>query len=485
MKKVLQELRKDKDRDRNGKWKEMEGNEQREDRVRNGKWKGLEGIEQWKDMEWLDDELRERCPAGWKVVGYRKRTLVTLFGPVLIQRALYQNPRGKTCFLLDQALGWQPRVQATPSLQLRLAQLGSEFSYRQAQRILAPYCQTPPSHATIQKRVTALGEARHQEEEETRRQLEENGVLPEHHGQKVASPLFIEADGVFISLQRARRRKAEIKLAYAYEGKEPIGKGRFALVGKEAFAGLHKSADFWSGFLLKLDSHYDLAQVKQYVLRADGAAWTKEGMEYLSPVLFQLDRHHLTRAIARATPLPSWRSLFEQATSGNLEAVLGTLSDLQETVAKGGEKEERLEQLKGYLKDNADGLLDYRLRLPLSEEERKKLPTLGTVEGNIDKILARRFKRRGMSWSIEGAHRLAKILALRSNGELGQWMRKRHLCKPLSLEVEGKAQDKLRRPWKRKGEETLHYSLPALSGPHANRPWAQALRNLTSLRGIC
>ncbi|MEI6310339.1 MAG: hypothetical protein WCP58_11950 [bacterium] len=80
---------------------------------------------------------------------------------------------------------------------------------------------------------------------------------------------------------------------------------------------------------------------------------------------------------------------------------------------------------------------------------------------------------------------MAKILALRSNGELDEWMRKRRLCKPLSLEVEGKAQDKLRRPWKRKGEETLHYSLPALSGPHANRPWAQALRNLTSLRGIC
>ena len=181
-----------------------------------------------------------------------------------------------------------------------------------------------------------MGEARHQEEEEARRQLEKNGALPEQRGRKVASPLFIEADGVFISLQRAKQGKAEIKLAYAYQGKEPLGKGRFALRGKEAFAGLHKSADFWSGFLLKLDGHYDLAHVKQYVLGADGAHWTKEGMEYLTPVLFQLDRHHLSRAIARVTPLPSWRPLFEQATAGNLEAVLGTLSDLQEKVAKGG-----------------------------------------------------------------------------------------------------------------------------------------------------
>ena len=463
---------------------------------------GMEGIERWEErilgkhleearqdakgfLEWLDDELRQRCPAGWKVVGTRERTLVTLFGPVLIQRALYHDPQGKSCFLLDRALGWQPRVQATPALQLLLAQLGSEFSYRQVQRILAPYCQTPPSHATIQKRVTSLGETCHQEEEEARRQLEENGALPEQHGRKVASPLFIEADGVFISLQRAKHRKAEIKLAYAYEGKEPLGKGRFALLGKKAFAGLHKSADFWSGFLLKLDGAYDLTQVKQYVLGADGAAWTKEGMEYLAPVLFQLDRHHLSRAIARATPLPSWRPLLEQATAGNLEAVLGTLSDLQETVAKGGEREERLEQLKGYLKDNADGLVDYRLRLPLTAEERRKLSTLGTVEGNIDKILACRFKRRGMSWSQEGAHRLAKILALRSNGELADWMRKRSLSTPLSPEVEGKASDHLRRSWKGKGKETLSYGIPALTGPHADRPWVQLLRNLTGLQGIC
>lgn len=462
--------------------------------------KDMEGIEQWEEtilgkhleearqdakrfLEWLDDRLREHSPAGWKVVGYRERTLVTLFGPVQIRRALYHDPQGKSRFLLDCALGWQPRVQATPALQLLLAQLGSEFSYRQVQRILAPYCQTPPSHATIQKRVTSLGEALNREEEEARRQLEENGALPERRGRKVASPLFIEADGVFISLQRAKQRKAEIKLAYAYEGKEPIGKGRFALRGKEAFAGLHQAPDFWSGFLLKLDGHYDLAQVKQYVLGADGAHWTKEGMDYFTPALFQLDRRHLYQAIARATPLPSWRPLFEQATAGNLEAVLTTLTDLQ-AKAQEGRKEGRLEQLKGYLRDNAEGLVDYRLRLPLTPEERRKLPSLGTVEGNIDKILACRFKRRGMSWSQDGAHRLAKILALRSNGELADWMGKQRVSRPLSLEIQQRAQENLRRPWRRKGEEIVSYGLPALYGPHADRPWVGVLRTLTGLQGI-
>ena len=207
-------------------------------------------------------------------------------------------------------------------------------------------------------------------------------------------------------------------------------------------------------------------------------------METFSPVIFQLDRHHLYQAIARATPLPSWRPLFQQATAGNLDAVLTTLTDLQAKTQE-GQKESRLEQLKGYLKDNADGLTDYRLRLPLTPEERRKLPSLGTVEGNIDKILARRFKRRGMSWSQDGAHRLAKILALRSNGELADWIRqKKHISTPLSLEVQQRAQGNLRRPWRRKGEEIVSYGLPALYGPHADRPWVGVLRTLTGLQEI-
>ena len=35
--------------------------------------------------------------------------------------------------------------------------------------------------------------------------------------------------------------------------------------------------------------------------------------------------------------------------------------------------------------------------------------TMGAIEGNIDKILANRFKKRGMSWSLSGALNLAKV----------------------------------------------------------------------------
>lgn len=97
-----------------------------------------------------------------------------------------------------------------------------------------------------------------------------------------------------------------------------------------------------------------------------------------------------------------------------------------------------------YLQDNAEGLVDYRLRLPLLEKKRKKLLTFGTVAGNIDSTHCRRlssFKRRGMSWSKQGAHSLSKILVLQSNGKLADWMmRKKRFEQLLSPEIRQRSQ---------------------------------------------
>jgi hypothetical protein len=45
---------------------------------------------------------------------------------------------------------------------------------------------------------------------------------------------------------------------------------------------------------------------------------------------------------------------------------------------------------------------------------------MGTIETNGDKILANRVKRRGMSWRIKGADRMAKVIQLRENHELSE-----------------------------------------------------------------
>jgi len=43
----------------------------------------------------LDEALFARRPAGWRVMGFRPRTLVTPFGEIIVERRLYRDERGK------------------------------------------------------------------------------------------------------------------------------------------------------------------------------------------------------------------------------------------------------------------------------------------------------------------------------------------------------------------------------------------------------
>ena len=88
----------------------------------------------------------------------------------------------------------------------------------------------------------------------------------------------------------------------------------------------------------------------------------------------------------------------------------------QERTLRPGHKKD-LEGLIHYIYSNQEGLnaVD-RLRgqgLPVED--------LGAIEGNIDKSLANRFKKRGMRWSIPGALSLAKVGQMIVNQEWGSW----------------------------------------------------------------
>ncbi len=99
---------------------------------------------------------------------------------------------------------------------------------------------------------------------------------------------------------------------------------------------------------------------------------------------------------------------------------------------------------------------------------------LGAIEGNVSNLFADRMKDRGMSWTIPGAQHMGKAIQLAFNGELHNWCgrkpwssetRKRTLSFHLFDELDGY------------GRRT---ALPALTGPHASRPWVRVLKDMTS-----
>jgi hypothetical protein len=98
------------------------------------------------------------------------------------------------------------------------------------------------------------------------------------------------------------------------------------------------------------------------------------------------------------------------------------------------------------------------------------------MESNIDKLIANRLKKRGMSWTIKGAQRMSRLISLRKMGKLHSWIT--HKDKVDTQPPKEGIRKKTPSPGKDDGE-WLKVGLPALHGPHQNRPWAQILRALT------
>ncbi len=92
----------------------------------------------------------------------------------------------------------------------------------------------------------------------------------------------------------------------------------------------------------------------------------------------------------------------------------------------------------------------------------------------MDKLIASRMKKRGMSWTKSGGNRMARLINLRERGQLHSWIN--HLPhKPKSISLaENEVQIKRRSADKGSGA-WLEANLPALHGPHGDRPWARAL----------
>ena len=102
--------------------------------------------------------------------------------------------------------------------------------------------------------------------------------------------------------------------------------------------------------------------------------------------------------------------------------------------------------------------------------------SLGTMESNGDNLIANRMKKRGMSWTIAGAHRMSKVIQLEHNGELSEFCRSRRSCVRPETDPPPRRRGAAPRTRVSDWAET---SIPALNGPHGSRPWARSLRNLS------
>jgi hypothetical protein len=248
-------------------------------------------------MKHIDDLIKARRDKRLKIAHQRNTWYKTCLGHVKVKRRYYRDQSGNYHYPLDELLGMQKYRHTTLDVQQLALELASAMTFRRSAEVLEKTTPINLSHQTIKNLLTRVAERylNHKEKEIT--YLLQTGEIAEGEGKK-ADLLLIEADGVMLSLQRQKEKKAETKLGIAYEGWEKVGKDRYKTVNKTFYADIASSERFWAGFSLKLQSKYDLAGINQFILGGDGASWIKDGLDYFGGQ-FQLSRYHYNKELRR------------------------------------------------------------------------------------------------------------------------------------------------------------------------------------------
>lgn len=400
----------------------------------------------------IDSYLARTRDENLRLIGYKNKTLISKHGQINVRRRYYRDQTGNYRFLLDEALGLKKRQAMTPVVASFAASLAAYVPFRVAEDFIHRAFGTTLSHQSIHNMVGKIGAGELCLEELERSKLFEYGLVPAGQG-KEAKNLYLEADGVNISLQRENTRKAEVKVGVAYSGKEA---GR--VKDKVIHIDLDEGECFWQGLTIKVAKVFDFTKLGRTFIGGDGASFVRIGQRLFSRSTFRLDPFHVARAMKGVL---GWTKESYKATrealSGNIDAAIAVLD--KKAAIVDDKKQQQITQVKRYLRNNADGL--------------GVGPSLGTIETNVDKLVANRMKKRGMSWTKTGARRMLKLLEKRAIGDFDGLL----VSKPAAV-LSAKPRKQVDKILCGNPQDWLSAHIAAFDGPHQSRPWVKLLREV-------
>ncbi|MBU4226894.1 UPF0236 family protein, partial [bacterium] len=137
-------------------------------------------------------------------------------------------------------------------------------------------------------------------------------------------------------------------------------------------------------------------------------------------------------------------------------------------------KKDKLVKLYTYISRNRQGITN---QFKLKD---KGIERAGAIESNINKVIASRFKKRGMSWSKPGALALLKIKETIINGEWDKWWETE---RERNIKVSKYKPPLSASHFKKETESSplIEVTIPAFIGPDQGKPWVGVLRKLSEV----
>jgi len=422
----------------------------------------------------LDDYLRNKRERGkLKNTGKREKYFLTRFGDILYARTRYKDRQGKSHYLLDEALSISKNQRISLSRARIECFLSGLSSYREVVEGIKLLIGGPRCHEAIRQSVIKEGKLIIENQEKKLRQIE-NLDYPDKEAPDTA---YLEADATYITLQKKGQEKGgklEVKLGVGYSGKEArykTGKSK-RLTEKFTFVGIGK--DFMRNLSLQAESRLSLSKVKKVIFGGDGDSWITSGIkDYFSSATYILDLYHLYKKFKESLRRrkEEQKVIKDLLLSNQIDKGLSVIDQLIRNPYDLKEKD-NLVKLYTYISRNRLGITN-QVKLKDKEIERA-----GAIESNVNKVIASRFKKRGMSWSEKGALSLLKIKETILNNEWDDWWETE---RERNIKV-GRYKPPLSASYFKKETESsplIEVTIPALSGPDQGKPWVGVLRELS------
>jgi len=358
----------------------------------------------------------EKQRQGWKVKRNDPRTIQYVFGPVQYKRTLMEDPKGQNHYPLDEWLGVEKRQRYSPLVEVKVAELVSDATYRDTANFIEAWTPIEMSHQTVKTVLERVGNIQGEYDQALVDDMKEAAHLPE--GKKVDF-LYAEADGVLVRSTK-KNKNIEIHHAITYEGWEKNGK-RVSVKEPQTILTTKSIPKFWDEVQTLTAHSYSLENTRMITNSDGGNGYTAEKFQTAFsqsnyPVLNQLDTYHIKQGLNRTFGMqddvykPEVREAIEQK---DLDKFTSWMDTFESTL----EKKNNIKKVDGfrtYITGNWKRIFDWRDQVEDAPADARRL---GVMESNQRRITFR-MKKRGMHWSKKGAEAMVKIKQGIFNGTL-------------------------------------------------------------------
>jgi hypothetical protein len=333
--------------------------------------------------------------------------------------------------LADRLLGLRPYVRRGVAEVQTACELAVTLPYRAARHWWQRLTGLKTSLMSFWRMVQRAGQRLVEQERD-----EVGEIRPEDPPPRAVRRVYLEADGAWLRRQKPRRSrdpgpppaptKAGSLLLYvgaSYSQLRQTGRRRWNAVDKQVLVEAENLRSFGRQWAWQVARRFDLARSPNQLFLSDG----EDGLlrltrRHFRQALVQLDRFHVHQQLGRAFGLrtPGYQAALRALCQGRLGEVRSLLA-----LRGVGPRRAVCQEVRTYLDRHATILGTH------AEWERRttvRKMGSGVIEKTVETQINRRMKRQGMSWSPDGARRLAKLRVLYPDGPRWAAFWARQLC---------------------------------------------------------